>query len=147
MTTTMNTCSRRLLLLAVAAAAVVVSTSAVVPPPTADPDPYPCPWRTVPDPEDPFIQKLGKWAVQQLHVVMRFDKVVRAKLQGIGSCNTLTRDYYYELIIAAALRGPNEYDNDYHYRAVVYVTNFTQPQKVMSFQITAPYRPGPPQDD
>ncbi|CAD6268305.1 unnamed protein product [Miscanthus lutarioriparius] len=112
--TTMNTCS--LLLVAVATAVVsVVCSFAPLPSPATtdpDPDPYPCPWRTVAHPDDPFIQNLGSWAVDQLHIVMRFNKVDSAKLQGVGQCTSLTRNYYYELIIDSSLRGSGSSSGD-----------------------------------
>lgn len=126
---TMNTCSG---LLIVAVAAAVVCCAALAPS-SATADPYLCPWRTVAHPDDPFIQNLGKWAVEQHHSVMRFDKVESAKAQGVGRCTSETRNY--ELIIDAALRaGPG----DEKYRAVVYVINFTQPQKLISFEVIPP---------
>jgi hypothetical protein len=129
-TVTMNS----LLLLAVAAAAAVC---AFVPTP-ATADPFLCPWRTVAHPEDPFIQNLGSWAVDQQHSVLHFDKVESAKAQGVGDCTSMTRNY--ELVIDASIRAGS---GDYKYRAVVYVTNFTQPQKVISFAAIPPSRRPP----
>jgi hypothetical protein len=132
--TTMNTCSSSLLL---AVAAAVVCTFA---PSLATADPYLCPWRTVAHPEDPFIQNLGSWAVDQQHTVMHFNKVESAKAQGVGQCTSMTRNY--ELIIDASIRGTPGDGDDYKYRAVVYVINFTQPQKVISFGAIPPsHRP------
>jgi hypothetical protein len=132
--TTMNTCSSSLLL---AVAAAVVCTFA---PSLATADPDLCPWRTVAHPEDPFIQNLGSWAVDQQHTVMHFNKVESAKAQGVGQCTSMTRNY--ELIIDASIRGTPGDGDDYKYRAVVYVINFTQPQKVISFGAIPPsHRP------
>jgi len=73
--TTMNTCSLLLVVVATAVVSVVCTFAPSQSPATADPDPYPCPWRTVAHPEDPFIQNLGSWAVDQQHTVMNFEKV------------------------------------------------------------------------
>ncbi|KAG0520193.1 hypothetical protein BDA96_08G052500 [Sorghum bicolor] len=130
MTTTMNTCSRLLVV------AVVVVAAAFLAPSPATAGPYLCPWRTVAHPEDPFIQKLGSWVVDQQSVPMHFEKVESAKAQGVGQCTSMTRNY--ELILVASIRGTPGDSDDYKYRAVVYVINFTQPQKVISFGAIPP---------
>ncbi|CAL5098145.1 unnamed protein product [Urochloa decumbens] len=117
----MTTCSLLLLLTVAAVVSAVVSPAAA--------EPYLCPWRRVAHVDDPFIQNLGKWAVDQQAAPLRFDKVEAAKAQGVGECTSITRNY--ELIIDAANRvGPG----DDKYRAVVYVINRIQPQKLVSFE-------------
>nr|CAB3459474.1 unnamed protein product [Digitaria exilis] len=108
------------------AAAVVC---AVIVSPAAAAEPYLCTWRTVAHVDDPFIQFLGKWALEQQSVPLRFDKVDSAKAQGVHQCTSLTRNY--ELIIEAANRvGPG----DDKYKAVVFVKYFAHPYKLVSFE-------------
>jgi hypothetical protein len=118
----MTTCS----LLLVAAAAAAVACVVVVSPAAARP---PCPWRTVNQVDNPFIQNLGKWAVEQKGAPLRFDKVESARVQGIGECTSMYRNY--ELIIDASNRaGPG----DDRYKAVVFVMKTLQPAKLVSFE-------------
>ncbi|KAJ1255232.1 hypothetical protein BS78_08G036700 [Paspalum vaginatum] len=118
---------------AVIAVATAALLCAAASPATAD-DRYLCNWRTVAHPEDPFIQSLGKWAVEQNGVPMRFDKVESAKAQCVDDIISKTRNY--ELIIVAATRDD---EAPGRFRAVVYVENFTQPKKLVSFErITRP---------
>lgn len=114
----MTTCSLLLVLVAVACA-VVVSPAAA----------GPCPWRTVAHVDDPVIQSLGQWAVEQSGAALAFDKVESARAQGVGECTSMTRNY--DLVIDASNRAGAA---DAKYRAVVFVTNFTQPQKLISFE-------------
>ncbi|XP_062201987.1 putative cysteine proteinase inhibitor 7 [Phragmites australis] len=124
----MRTCSG-LLLAAVATIVCAVASLAA-----ADT----CPWRTVAHVDDPFIQNLGKWAVEQQHTVLRFDKVESARAQDVGECTSTNRNY--ELIIDASNRaGPG----DDKYRAVVYVIEKIEPQKVLSFHAVIRSRPPP----
>lgn len=117
----MTTCS---LLFVVAAA---VTACAVVSPAAAGP--YLCPWRTIAHVDDPFIQNLGKWAVEQNGAALGFDKVVSARAQGVGECTSITRNY--DLVIDASNRAGA---GDGKYRAVVFVMYRTQPQKLISFE-------------
>lgn len=112
--------TRSLLLVAAVVCATIVSPAAA--------EPYLCPWRTVAHVEDPFIQSLGKWAVEQ-QPALRFDKVESARAQGVGQCTSMTRNY--DLVIDAANRVGA---GDDKYRAVVFVTDFTRPQKLISFE-------------
>jgi len=121
----MTACSLLVLAAAAVACAVVVSPAAA--------GPYLCPWRTVAHVDDPFIQSLGKWAVEQSGAGLAFDKVESARAQGVGECTSMTRNY--DLVIDASNRAGA---GDDKYRAVVFVTYMTQPQKLLSFErITA----------
>jgi hypothetical protein len=123
----MTTCSLLLVLIA----ATVVACAVVVSPVVAAP---PCPWRTVDQVDNPSIQNLGKWAVEQSGDKLRFDKVESARVQGIGDCTGIRSDY--ELIIDASPRfGPG----DYKYKAVVFVVKALEPEKLISFGLV-PFR-------
>ncbi|RLN29789.1 cysteine proteinase inhibitor 6-like [Panicum miliaceum] len=116
----MTTCSLLVLAAAVVACAVVSPAAA---------GPYLCPWRTVAHVDDPFIQSLGKWAVEQSGAALGFDKVESARAQGVGECTSMTRNY--DLVIDASNRAGAGGDK---YRAVVFVMYMTQPQKLVSFE-------------
>ena len=116
--------------IAVAAAFVLCAAAS----PASAEDRFLCNWRRVADPGDPFIQSLGKWAVERNGTPMRFDKVESAKAQCVDDTISKTRNY--ELIIVAATR---DGEAPGRFRAVVYVESFTQPQKLVSFErITRP---------
>lgn len=91
-----------------------------------------CPWRTVTHVDDPSIEFLGRWAVEQQHSVLRFNKVDSATAQAVGDCeNNINR--IYNLMIDASNAG----SGNGKYNAVVSVINRTEPQKVLSFKAVA----------
>jgi hypothetical protein len=118
----MTTCSLLLVLIA----AAVVACAVVVSPVVAGP---PCPWRTVDQVDNPSIQNLGKWAVEQSGYPLGFDKVESARVQGIGECTGIHSDY--ELIIDASNRVGS---GDDKYKAVVFAVKTLQPEKLISFR-------------
>ncbi|KAK3136354.1 hypothetical protein QOZ80_5BG0432520 [Eleusine coracana subsp. coracana] len=92
-----------------------------------------CPWKTVAHVEDPSVQSIGRWAVEQQHSgEMHFVKVESAKAQAVGDCdNNINR--IYDLIINASNPGAG-YSK---YNAVVSVINRTEPQRVLSFTVVS----------
>ncbi|KAL6642399.1 hypothetical protein ACP70R_020580 [Stipagrostis hirtigluma subsp. patula] len=97
-------------------------------------------WAPVDFVDNPFIQDMGRWAVDQKHTVLNFDKVFSAYYQNTDDTG---KDRNYELYIYASKRAGA--GNDI-YRAVVYVLHGLQYQSLLAFEIIKEYnrppRPG-----
>jgi hypothetical protein len=116
----MATTSSLFLVLAAALATVVACA-------TANPEDSTCPWRTVANVNDHYVQGYGSWALD--HTFLSFQKVESATAQAVDNCgNNIKRNY--ALVIDAIQRPGGEV---HKYKAVVYVEE-SIPIKLISLE-------------
>ncbi|KAL6905454.1 hypothetical protein ACP4OV_003055 [Aristida adscensionis] len=123
--------ARTLLLLVAATAAAVVAFGVA----GASTGKYVPGWTPIADVNIPFIQDLGRWAVNETHSVLSFERVVAAgemlSVEGNGS--------NYDLMILASPRlGVDE-----KYLAVVFLEAETEAHKLLSFDAARRWSPPP----
>ncbi|KAL6642398.1 hypothetical protein ACP70R_020579 [Stipagrostis hirtigluma subsp. patula] len=81
------------------------------------------------DVNDPHIQELSRWAVEQTKSVLRFNKVLAARHRIVDGGGLV-----YELTIAASPR----LGDDERYRAVVYEQGRSGTRRLLSFDAAQP---------
>ncbi|KAL6642397.1 hypothetical protein ACP70R_020578 [Stipagrostis hirtigluma subsp. patula] len=123
----MRTCSCYLLLLLAAFATAICAAAADTNPSDE--------WTPIPSADGtPFIQDLGRRAMEQLHTVLGFSKVESARYQDADGAGGRT-ERNYELIIDASRRAG---EGDGKYRAVVHVVKRIEPEALLSFEAIRP---------